>query len=75
MAKCKYCGAEIKWIRTVSGKSMPCDPGPISYRAGGSEKIVTPDGEVIACTICRRGEAADGIGYVPHWATCAGGID
>lgn len=24
--KCKSCGADIIWIKTLAGKQMPCDP-------------------------------------------------
>ena len=78
MAKCKYCGAEIIWVKTAAGKMMPCDPGMIEYKAGGTERIVTPNGEVVSCTTCEtesQQEVADGTGYVPHWHTCKGGID
>ena len=34
MAKCKSCGAEIRWIKMRSGKSMPCNPVGIHYREG-----------------------------------------
>lgn len=72
MPKCKGCGAEIRWLKLPSGKSMPVDPDPIPYWEDrhGSHKILTPNGEVITCT--RTGEAGKetGVGYVPHWATC-----
>ena len=29
MARCKGCGAEIFWIKTISGKSMPVDEKPV----------------------------------------------
>ena len=31
MAKCRGCGADIIWIKTPGGKSMPCDPIPVMY--------------------------------------------
>lgn len=76
MAKCKLCGAEIRWIKTVAGKSMPCDPQPVAYkyRLGAKERIVTPNGEVLPCVTVGPEEKKDGLGYVPHWATCKGGI-
>lgn len=80
MAKCKYCGAEIIWVKTTAGKMMPCDPGIVEYIAAttANERIVTPNGEVVTCIICEtkaQQEVADGTGYVPHWHTCPGGID
>lgn len=80
MAKCKYCGAEIIWVKTTAGKMMPCDPGMVEYIVAttANERIVTPNGEVVTCIICEtkaQQEVADGTGYVPHWHTCPGGID
>lgn len=72
MARCKACGAPIRWIRTTSGKSMPCDPQPVPYwlhpKAKG--KVVTPNGEVVSCVFMGEMSTATGSGYVPHWATC-----
>lgn len=76
MNKCKLCGAKISWIRTTAGKRMPCDPHPVPYRyqLGAVERIVTPNGEVLPCITDIASEEAEGIGYIPHWATCKGGI-
>ena len=72
MAKCRGCGKEIIWIKTATGKAMPCDPEPVAYwqTAGGKRRIVTPNGEVIACELDGSPDRATGIGYIPHWATC-----
>lgn len=69
---CRSCGAPIIWIKTVQGKSMPCDPDEIVYweKAGASGKIVTLNGEVISCKFEGEPNKATGIGYRPHWATC-----
>ena len=69
---CRGCGAEIVWIKTPSGKSMPCDATPVYYKikADGKEKIITPNGVVISCEIISTPYDAAGIGYVPHWSTC-----
>ena len=72
MAYCKGCGKLIVWTRTPGGKSMPCDPEIIYYvqKAGGSKKIVTPNGEVLSAELADDPQKATGIGYIPHWATC-----
>jgi hypothetical protein len=71
MANCRGCGKPIVWIKTPGGKSMPCDPDPVPYWAGKEfhSRIVTPNGEVIACKL-NGYKTATGIGYIPHWATC-----
>ena len=74
MPKCKGCGREIVWIKTNVGNAMPCDPRMVTYWAGQGkkERIVTPNGEVIACTLDGDPQKATGVGYVPHWSTCPG---
>ena len=51
---------------------MPCDATLRSYREDprGPLKIVTPDGKVISARGVAGDEAAHGVGYIPHWATC-----
>ena len=72
MTQCKSCGAKIIWIKTATGKSMPCDPEPVTYwaRLKAKGKIVTPNGEVVSCDFSGELEKATGIGYTPHWSTC-----
>ena len=70
--RCRSCGAVITWIKTPSGKSMPCDTSPVYYRktAAGKDKVVTPTGDTVSCEIVQIPDIADGIGYIPHWSTC-----
>lgn len=72
MAICKGCGAKIIWIKTISGKSMPCDADAVTYweKHGAAGKIITPNGQVISCEFSGDNITATGIGYVPHWSTC-----
>ena len=70
---CKSCGAAIVWIPTPGGKAMPCDAAPAYYIAkpkSGSKRIVTPNGEVLACEYTEDPHRATGTGFIPHWATC-----
>lgn len=68
---CRQCGSRILWVKTKAGKNMPVDPKLIDYKAvpGGKERIVTPDGGVIAGVRCEPMEA-DGMGYISHFASC-----
>lgn len=70
--KCRKCRANIIWIITVSGKSMPCDPVSVAYwqDSKGKERVVTPDGEVVACRFEGDPDKVTGRGFIPHWATC-----
>ena len=69
---CRQCGDRILWIKTKAGKNMPVNPELINYRAvpGGKERIVTPEGIVVAGEKCKADEA-EGCGYISHFATCA----
>ena len=70
-SNCKKCGNRILWLRTPAGKNMPVDPNLINYREvpGGKERIVTPNGMVIAGERSNPDEA-DGVGHISHFATC-----
>lgn len=71
--KCRSCGQQVIWIKTVAGKNMPCNPTLVTYKdqQGGKEKIVTPNGEVHSAEIVESGTPnATGIGYISHFATC-----
>lgn len=69
---CKACKKQILWIKTVSGKSMPCDPLVHLYWAKekAAGKIVTPNGEVVSCELTGDPNAATGYGYISHFSTC-----
>lgn len=70
---CRICSARIIWLQTTNGKNMPVNPELVDYKevAGGKERIVTPEGRVIAGERANP-EEADGFGYISHFATCAG---
>ena len=71
MSKCKSCGREIIWIRTFSGKKMPCDPEKIQFHAGeGRDLFVTSGGAVVHGTRAEAGEERCHVGYISHFATC-----
>ena len=69
---CQGCGAHILWVKTRSGKPMPCDPLIKTYwqqeKADG--KVVTPGGDVVSCLFEGDPEEATGVGYISHFATC-----
>ena len=69
---CRGCGADIAFIRTTAGKSMPVDPFPISFvHAGGPNTYVMMDGSIQRGREPRQEDAeAVRIGYRSHFATC-----
>ena len=73
MAMCRGCGAQIEWIKTTAGKSMPVDPEPVFVVTGeGKYHFVTDAGEVITGRKARpdEGGTSQEVAFVPHWATC-----
>ena len=68
---CRGCGAEIIWIRTPTGKAMPCDAQPVAFRPSGTggEMVVTPDGRVVRADVV-KGVGSGSLGYISHFATC-----
>lgn len=69
---CRACGAPIRFIKTVGGKTIPVNPEEVPYwqQAGGASKIVTPNGEVVSAVLEGDQQKATGIGYISHFATC-----
>lgn len=76
MAKCKWCGAEIIWVRTRKGKLMPVnsDPIKISPARDGKQTYISEAGDLF-----RGDEACEDMsiffygyvkGYEVHFGTC-----
>lgn len=77
MAKCKGCGAEIVWVKTHAGKSMPCDPQVFDIVEDPKCKTiyVTEGGRTVRGFASGNGQITldilpTGRGRVAHWATC-----
>lgn len=74
---CRACGAEIGFIKTKNGKTIPVNPEQIQILKMSSADgvYVTPDGEVVhgkpcsECTNAGKTEQWD-VGYISHFATC-----
>ena len=53
--KCRSCGQQVIWIKTVAGKNMPFNPQLVTYRQGdGKEKIVTYISHFATCPNAAR---------------------
>lgn len=80
MSKCRSCGKEIIWLKTRSGKAMPCDPEKVYFEPDpkGRATIVTEGGQVAKGILMDKLTAArfgdDGMkimaGHISHFATC-----
>lgn len=70
--QCKACGELIRFIKTAGGKSIPCNFNEVYYKQTrhSRERVVTPNGEVLAAEIVQNYAEAEGLGYIPHWSTC-----
>ena len=70
--KCRGCGAPIVFVKTVAGKSMPCNPGRVPFwiKKNGSGKVVTLGGEVLSCEFDGPRSTVSGFGFVSHFSTC-----
>ena len=73
--KCKYCGANIAFIKTVAGKSMPVDPEPVTFWPDyAKSKFVMMDGTVKSGMFVPEEERIEGpgeeTGYISHFSTC-----
>lgn len=60
MAKCRSCGAEIRWARTSHGKLMPIEPDPEGAFALRNGRAVFVGKE----------DATDEPRYRSHFASC-----
>lgn len=69
---CRGCGAEIIWVKTSAGKSMPCNPSMVPFweRPGASGKVVLQNGKVISCDFEGPRNELTGFGYTSHFSTC-----
>ena len=70
MPKCRGCGADIVFIKSQTGKNMPCDAG---LKRGGELKagsfLINEHGKFL------KSPRPFDQGYTPHWATCPNADD
>ena len=69
MAKCKGCGAEIRFLNTAAGKLMPVNAEAVNYDLdpSGAMTFLGPGGQIERGRLSVVGSR---LGYVPHWTTC-----
>lgn len=72
-AKCSGCGAEIVFVRTASGRTMPCNVKLVPYweRPGARGIVVNSAGKVVSCDFRGEREKMTGFGHISHFSTCA----
>lgn len=71
--RCRGCGAEIAFIKTEKGKSMPVDPEAIEFIPdNGYSVFVMPDGSVKRGIVQEEAvkKAEVQIGYRSHFSSC-----
>jgi len=87
LSKCSYCPAQVRWVKTEAGKSIPCDPDLVCVRldAHGEDALAHREqvvlawdqgphakGAVVRGVRCWEGREGALVGRIPHWATCPG---
>ena len=70
--KCRACGAEIIFIKTIAGKTIPCNAEEHHYIPShdGCSIFVNPDGTTERGYEIRTQIDGQRIGYTSHFATC-----
>lgn len=65
---CRFCGQQIRWMRTEAGRNMSLDPEPTPR--GNVALVDTPDGP--RARALKATELTDWKGrlWMPHAATC-----
>lgn len=68
MSSCRTCHAEIEWVRTPEGRTMPIDPEPAE---DGNLALIAGD-PIIAVPVAANELLVDddGLRYKSHFATC-----
>ena len=73
--RCKSCQAQIRWAKTVTGKSMPIDP--LAADNGNIWVVQFSDGNPIVEVAATPDAvpAAEALRYTSHFATCPNAAD
>lgn len=67
LSACRWCGAAIRWVVTVAGKSMPVDECPTV----DGNVVIGRDGRARALKKWAKGQVPEAVPrYMPHFATC-----
>lgn len=69
---CRYCGAEIVFIKPAGReKALPCEPALVPYKLGGYERLLADNGEMVSGYLhYPADEEPDGMAHRLHFATC-----
>ena len=71
-ARCRACGRPIVWMKTKTGKTMPCDAQLKLFWQSeeGSQRVLTHAGELVRCELIGNADESTGLGRTPHWGNC-----
>lgn len=75
VTRCKACGAEIMFLKTAKGKSMPVDSHSLEFvpDLNGKDLYVLADGNVMRGVPAKETDPDKHIGFVSHFSTCPNG--
>ena len=71
-SKCRMCGRQITFVKTMAGKPMPVEVRQEFYRvdANGRDTFITGGGKVVRGKIVGPNDEPDGFAWIPHWGHC-----
>lgn len=71
--RCRMCGKPILLLKTVKGKTMPCDPEPVYFapQIYSEKRFVLPDATTFHGEIVPYGDPDAHLAYICHWDTCS----
>lgn len=66
VSRCRSCGAEIRWVQTITGKNVPIDAEPVDDGNITLERVLGQERAVVN----GQPSLVGGPLYVSHFVTC-----
>ena len=71
MSRCKFCGAEIDWIRTPQGNFVPVEPEPVfTVEREGTDSFFDEETGEFTGRLAEPWEVGLRVGWMPHARIC-----
>jgi len=64
---CGRCGRPVSWCVSTNGNRIPLDPEP---NESGNMIVAYRDGKLVGLVPHKDEPRPEGVGYMPHFATC-----
>ena len=74
--RCSICGAQIKRVKSATGRMIEVDPVQCGYWNNyyGEDVIIRSDGVTQLCSYSTNPYRTKTYGYVPHWKNKIGAV-